>query len=49
MLQKKSFISRVLVDMPLLERAKLMHNIADETRKIAKKVEKYFVMKMENY
>jgi len=32
---KNSFVSRVLVDMPLLERAKLMHNIADETRKIA--------------
>ena len=32
---KNSFISRVLVDMPLLERAKLMHNIADETRKVA--------------
>ena len=32
---KNSFVSSVLVDMPLLERAKLMHNIADETRKIA--------------
>ena len=33
---KKSFESRVLVDMPLLARAKLMRRIADETRKIAK-------------
>ena len=32
---KKSFKSRILVDMPLLERAKLMHRIADETRKVA--------------
>ena len=32
---KKSYKSRILVDMPLLERAKLMHKIADETRKIA--------------
>ena len=32
---KAAFNSRVLVDMPLLERAKLMHLIADETRKIA--------------
>ena len=32
---KNSYNSRVLVDMPLLERAKLMHRIADETRKIA--------------
>ena len=32
---KNSFVSRILVDMPLLERAKLMHNIADETRKVA--------------
>ena len=32
---KESFNSRILIDMPLLERAKLMHNIADETRKIA--------------
>ena len=32
---KTAFNSRVLVDMPLLERAKLMHRIADETRKIA--------------
>ena len=31
---KAAFNSRVLVDMPLLERAKLMHRIADETRKI---------------
>ena len=33
---KKSFQSRVLVDMPLMVRAKLMRRIADETRKIAK-------------
>ena len=33
---KKSFESRVLVDMPLMARAKLMRRIADETRKIAK-------------
>ena len=33
---KKSFESRVLVDMPLLTRAKLMRRIADETRKVAK-------------
>ena len=32
---KTAFNSRVLVDMPLLERAKLMHRIADETRKMA--------------
>ena len=32
---KTAFNSRLLVDMPLLERAKLMHRIADETRKIA--------------
>ena len=32
---KKAFKSRILVDMPLLDRAKLMHRIADETRKIA--------------
>ena len=32
---KESFNSRILIDMPLLERAKLMHKIADETRKIA--------------
>ncbi|SVD28793.1 uncharacterized protein METZ01_LOCUS381647, partial [marine metagenome] len=32
---KESYKSRILVDMPLLERAKLMHKIADETRKIA--------------
>ena len=32
---KESFKSRILVGMPLLERAKLMHKIADETRKIA--------------
>ncbi len=33
---RRSFESRVLVDMPLLTRAKLMRRIADETRKIAK-------------
>ena len=33
---KESYHSRILIDMPLLERAKLMHKIADETRKIAK-------------
>ena len=33
---KKSFESRVLVDMPLMVRAKLMRRIADETRKVAK-------------
>ena len=33
---KKSFEKRILVDMPILERAKLMRKIADETRKIAK-------------
>ena len=33
---KKSFESRILIDMPILERAKLMRKIADETRKIAK-------------
>ena len=33
---KKSFESRVLIDMPLLARAKLMRRIADETRKVAK-------------
>ena len=32
---KNAFSSRVLVDMPILERAKLMHRIADETRKVA--------------
>ena len=32
---KNAFSSRVLVDMPILERAKLMHCIADETRKVA--------------
>ena len=32
---KNVFNSRVLVDMPILERAKLMHCIADETRKVA--------------
>ena len=29
---KESFNKRILVDMPLLQRAKLMHRIADETR-----------------
>ena len=33
---KKSFQSRVLVDMPLMVRATLMRRIADETRKVAK-------------
>ena len=33
---KKSFESRVLVDMPLMNRVKLMRRIADETRKVAK-------------
>ena len=32
---KAAFKSRVLVDMPILQRAKLMHRIAEETRKIA--------------
>ena len=32
---KESFNKRILVDMPLLQRAKLMHRIADETRKVA--------------
>ena len=32
---KASFNSRILVDMPILERAKLMRRIADETRKVA--------------
>ena len=32
---KAAFNSRILVDMPLLERARLMHRIADETRKVA--------------
>ena len=32
---KDAFNSRVLVDMPLLDRAKLMHRIAEETRKVA--------------
>ena len=32
---KTAFNSRVLVDMPILQRAKLMHRIAEETRKIA--------------
>jgi len=33
---KKSFQSRILVDMPILDRAKLMRRIAEETRKLAK-------------
>ena len=33
---KKSFNSRVLVDMPILDRAKLMRRIAEETRKVSK-------------
>ena len=33
---KKSFNSRILVDMPILDRAKLMRRIAEETRKVAK-------------
>ena len=33
---RKSYNSRILVDMPLLSRAKLMRKIADETRKVAK-------------
>ena len=32
---KKSFESRILVDMPIIERAKLMRRIAEETRKVA--------------
>ena len=32
---KEAYKSRVLVDMPILQRAKLMHRIADETRKVA--------------
>ena len=32
---ENAFSSRVLVDMPILERAKLMHRIAEETRKVA--------------
>jgi len=32
---KLSFNSRILVDMPILQRAKLMRRIADETRKVA--------------
>ena len=32
---KASFNSRILVDMPILQRAKLMRRIADETRKVA--------------
>ena len=44
---KAAFKSRVLVDMPLLERAKLMHRIADETRKNNDEGGKrFFVMKM---
>ena len=37
---KKSFDNRILVDMPILDRAKLMHRIAEETRKIAKEAKK---------
>ena len=33
---KKAFQSRILVDMPILERARLMRKIAEETRKLAK-------------
>ncbi len=33
---KKSYNSRILVDMPILARAKLMRKIAEETRKVAK-------------
>ena len=33
---KKSFESRILVDMPILERAKLMRRIAEETRNLSK-------------
>ena len=33
---KKSFESRVLVDMPILDRSKLMRRIAEETRKLSK-------------
>ena len=33
---KKSFQNRSLVDMPIMDRARLMHKIADETRKVAK-------------
>ena len=33
---KKSFEKRILVDMPILDRAKLMRKISEETRKIAK-------------
>ena len=33
---KKSFQNRSLVDMPIMDRARLMHRIADETRKVAK-------------
>ena len=44
---KNSYNSRVLVDMPLLSRAKLMRKIAEETRKFLKKEESFFVMKME--
>ena len=29
---KKSFQNRSLVDMPIMDRARLMHKIADETR-----------------
>ena len=33
---KKSFESRILVDMPILDRAKLMRRIAEETRNLSK-------------
>ena len=33
---KKSFENRVLVDMPILDRSKLMRRIAEETRKLSK-------------
>ena len=39
-----SFNSRVLVDMPILERAKLMHRIAEETRKVANEGGKMLVL-----
>ncbi len=44
---KNAYNSRVLVDMPLLSRAKLMRKIAEETRKVSKEVVNFFVMKME--
>ena len=33
---KAAFNSRILVDMPLLERAKLMHRIRSEERRVGK-------------